>query len=171
LIDLAHANDRFFVQLAGVGFDAQIVEATDREFKKNFGPLSYVVTAGHLLSKKPPILQIEDGNGRQWEGSFVLVGNGRHYGGPFVFFPDADLGDGLLDVCLFQKVSYVDVFRYLHGILTGGHTKMPDVTYFTTRFLRVTSAERVPVEVDGELHGQVPASFSVETRVLKVIVP
>ncbi|GAB4239381.1 MAG: hypothetical protein OHK005_00780 [Candidatus Methylacidiphilales bacterium] len=170
-IDLAHANDRFFVQLAGVGFDAQIVQNTDLQFKKNFGPLSYVVTAGHLLSQKPPDLHIELGTGDTMEGSFVLIGNGRHYGGPFVFFPAASLYDGALDVCLFKKVSYVDVFRYIHAILTGSHTKLPDVTYFTTRSLRVSSNTVVPVEVDGELHGQVPVYFSVEPRALRVVVP
>lgn len=170
-IDLAHANDRFFVQLAGVGFDAQIVANTDWEFKKNFGPLSYVVTAGHLLSQKPPRLHLELGSGETMEGSFVLVGNGRHYGGPFVFFPSASLCDGALDICLFKKVSYLDVFRYLHGVLTGAHTKMPDVAYFTARSLRVFSDTNVPVEVDGELHGKVPVHFSVEPRVLRVVVP
>src|SRR5438128_137829 len=41
-IDLALANDHYFVQLAGIGFDAQVVEATSWDWKRSFGPLSYV---------------------------------------------------------------------------------------------------------------------------------
>jgi diacylglycerol kinase family enzyme len=39
-IDMAQANEQYFVQLAGIGFDAQVVEATSWDWKKNFGPLA-----------------------------------------------------------------------------------------------------------------------------------
>lgn len=170
-LDLAHANGRFFVQLAGIGLDAQIVAETDLKHKKNWGPLSYVFTAGQIIGKKPPLLEVETSDGQQMEGSFVLIGNGRYYGGPFTFFPTANTQDGLLDVCVFQKVSYIDLMRYLHGIVTKSHTKLPDVRYFKAEGLRVTSAKFVPMEVDGELHGGSPAVIGVERKALNVIVP
>jgi len=170
-LDLAYANDRFFIQLAGVGLDAQIVAKTDLRLKKSWGPLSYVFTAGQIIGKQPPVLEIETAEGKQMEGSFVLIGNGRYYGGRFTFFPTANMQDGLLDVCVFQKVSYIDLFRYLHGIATNSHTTLPDVHYFKTESLRVTCAEFVPMEVDGELHGGSPALIGVERKALNVIVP
>jgi diacylglycerol kinase family enzyme len=38
------AKQAVFIQLAGVGLDAQVVQATSWNFKKNFGPLSYVIS-------------------------------------------------------------------------------------------------------------------------------
>ena len=42
LIDLPSANGKHFVQLAGVGLDAQVVKETSLALKRNFGPLSYL---------------------------------------------------------------------------------------------------------------------------------
>src|SRR5437868_10865707 len=96
VVDLARANEKFFVQLAGVGLDAQVVQETSAQFKRNFGPLSYLISAAQIAARKPPRLVVE-AEGAEHEGSFVLIGNGRYYGGPFPFFKDARIDDGKLD--------------------------------------------------------------------------
>lgn len=170
-IDLARAAGRWFVQLAGVGLDAQAVQETSSLAKKNWGPLSYVIAASQVIGRPPPLLRVDTYNGKLRECSLMLIGNGRYYGGPFSFFPEAKLDDGLLDVCLFEKMSHLDVFRYLQGIIRGRHTGYADVHYFKTERLRVESDSEVPVEVDGELHTQTPISFEVVPSGLSVICP
>lgn len=172
VIDLPSANDQHFVQLAGVGLDAQIVEHTTPEQKRHLGPLSYLLTATQIAGQKPPRLKIE-ADDRRINGSFVLVGNGRFYGGPFMLFTEADLSDGQLDVCVFKYMSYLHLARYFRGVLFGSHTRFSDVTYFKTKKLRITApqASHVPVEVDGELSGHLPVEFRIRKRKLKVRVP
>ena len=169
-IDLGRANDRYFVQLAGVGLDAQVVQETTWKLKKSIGPLSYLVNAAQIASRKPPKLVVEWA-GRSDSGSFVLVGNGRFYGGPFTIFKDARIDDGLLDVLIFKNLGYLDIVRYLQGILFGTHTQMPDVEYFQTPSVTVRSDEEVPVEVDGEVIGSVPVRFRLSSKKLKVLAP
>lgn len=169
-IDLASANDHRFVQLAGIGLDAQIVARTAWESKKALGPLSYLLTATQVVAEKPPKLRVT-WDSHHVDGSFVLVGNGRFYGGPFQLFTEADLEDGLLDVCVFQQMNYIALMRYFRGVLFGVHTKFTDVKYFKTKALRVESEGHVPVEVDGELHGSLPTEFRVSRKRLRVLVP
>ena len=169
-VDLIRANQQYFVQLAGVGLDAQVVQATSWEFKKNFGPLSYLISAAQIAARKPPRLVVEaDGVSR--EGSFVLIGNGRYYGGPVAFFKDARIDDGKLDVLIFKNLGYLDIARYLGTILMGKHTTLPDVEYFQTKRAVVQSDEEVPVEVDGEVVTTLPVTFRVSSRKLRVVVP
>jgi diacylglycerol kinase (ATP) len=168
-IDLALANEQYFVQLAGVGIDALVVESTSSEFKRNFGPLSYVLNAAQIAAQKPPRLVIEN-DGRTREGSFVLIGNGRYYGMPLKVFKDARLDDGLLDVIVAKNQSHLDLIRYFTGVITGTHTQFPDVDYFQTKELSVTSVGRVPLEVDGELAGNLPAIFRIAPHKLNVVV-
>jgi diacylglycerol kinase (ATP) len=169
-VDLLQANGRYFVQLAGVGLDAETVRQTDHEFKKIFGPLSYVFTCADLAGKEHAPLHLVDGEGRERKGSFVLVGNGRFYGGPFSFFPEARLDDGSLDVCLFKKLTRFDLLRYFRGALTyGAHVNFPDVDYFKTDRLRVTTEGEVPFEVDGEYQGICPVEFKVLPGALEVV--
>lgn len=168
-IDLAQANDQYFVQLAGVGFDAQVVERTTTEFKRTLGPLSYLINAAQLAAEKPPRLIVES-NGVTREGSFVLIGNGRYYGMPIAVFTDASLDDGLLDVIVAKNVGHLDLVRYFTGAVTGIHPEFEDIDYFHTREVLVTSRDDVPVEVDGELAGKLPTTFRIAPCRLRVVV-
>src|SRR5881398_4032613 len=53
-IDLPNANGKHFVQLAGIGLDAQAVKETSVALKRSFGPLSYLISAAHIAARRPP---------------------------------------------------------------------------------------------------------------------
>ncbi len=171
-VDLARANSHYFVQLAGVGFDAQAVAGVDWAAKKNLGPLSYILSAVKVAARRAPLLTVNS-NGVTREGSFVLVGNGRYYGGPFTVFQQAVIDDGKLDVLVFKNQGHLDILRYVQHILLGTHLTLPDVDYFQTDALVVSSAsgEDVPFEADGELVGYAPVSVRVGEEHIDVIVP
>jgi diacylglycerol kinase (ATP) len=168
-IDLAQANDQYFVQLAGIGFDAQVVEATSWDWKKSFGPLSYLVAAAQIAAQKPPRIIVET-QGIAREGSFILIGNGRFYGAPIKVFKDARIDDGQLDILILKNLSYIDIARYLTGIFTGTHTDFEDIEYIQTAEAYVHSMQQVPVEVDGELFGKLPVTFRIADHKLQVVV-
>ena len=173
-IDLALANRHYFVQLAGVGFDAQAVAGVDWQSKKNLGPLSYVISAAKVVAaRKPPLLRIEAEGVRDLEGSFVLVGNGRYYGAPLAVFKQAVIDDGKLDVIVLRNLGYLDFIRYIQCILMGTHLALKDVEYFQTPRLtvHVVAGEDVPFEADGELIGYAPVTFQVGERQLQVLAP
>ncbi len=158
-VDLFTANGQVFVQLAGVGFDAQIIEETTWESKKKFGPLSYAMSAFSVAGQDPPKLRVEAMTGKTAEGAFVLVGNGSLYGPRFKVFRNASNQDRVLDVLVFEKQSYVDIVRYVSGLTIGRLENMKDVTYIQTPELVVECEHDVPVEVDGELAGTTPVEF------------
>jgi diacylglycerol kinase (ATP) len=170
-VDLPKANQKFFVQLAGVGLDAQVVKETSSQLKRSFGPLSYVISAFQIAARKPPRLFIQSEDASIDEGSFVLIGNGRLYGGPFPFFKHASLDDGLLDVIVFKRLGYLEIIKYLQDVVFSSEIRVPEVEYFQTRRLRVESNEPVPVELDGELIGNCPVEFSIQKRSLRVLAP
>ncbi len=169
-IDLGRANQNYFVQLAGVGIDAQIVEATSPERKNRLGPLAYLLSAAQLAGRPCPLLELQTPEGTH-TGSFALVGNGRCYGGPFTFFRNALLNDGKLDVLLFKSSGYWRLARYVGAALMGSHANPEDVEYFQTTSLTIRSAQTVPVEIDGELSGHVPVHFDILPRGLRVLAP
>ena len=67
-VDLFEANGHAFVQMAGVGFDAQVIEETTWETKKMFGPMAYLMAAVRVLGEKPPKMRIICEDGREEEG-------------------------------------------------------------------------------------------------------
>ncbi len=168
-VDLVLANQNYFVQLAGVGLDALALQATDLQMRKTIGPVSYLLAAAKVIGGPAPELKLEFDDGSETAGCFVLIGNGRFYGGPFSLFREARNDDGLLDLLIFKHQSYLDIFRYLQGVLMGNHIDFPDIEYRRVVSAQVMSDQPVPLELDGDIAGSTPVHFAIAPSKLQVI--
>jgi diacylglycerol kinase (ATP) len=154
-IDLFEANGTPFVQMAGVGFDAMVIEETTWESKKILGPLAYLLSAVKVLGEEPPLMRITASDGHVEEGVAVLAGNGALYGGQFRLFPKADNQDSMLDVLVFKESGYRLVLDSLRGIALGAmEMENTNVSYFQSARIEVEANREVPLQVDGELSGR-----------------
>ena len=161
---------RCFAQLAGAGLDARAIELVKWQVKKAVGPLAYVAAGLHAVLGAQTKITASAGP-HSASGELVLIGNGRLYGGQFAIFPEADLRDGLLDVCVFPRVNWITLARCSPGLLLGRRLPASAIQMFRAESLTLTSPSPTPVQVDGELIGQLPATFSVDRSRLRVIVP
>jgi YegS/Rv2252/BmrU family lipid kinase len=171
-IDLGKADDRIFILMAGIGFDAYTIYKTDLKIKKYFRGLAYIFAAAHALLHHPSkriTLEI-NGHRRKRTGFFLLVSNSSLYGGRFPIVPGAKIDDGLFDVLLFKEKKSESLFRYFGEMLLMKHPSSSYVSSFRTSRLRVTSSRNVLVHTDAELAGSLPMEFSMLPRALKVIV-
>lgn len=158
---------RYFVQLGGAGLDARAIELVNWELKRRTGPLAYVWAGLHAMLDTPPEITADSGAQRA-TGGLVLIGNGRLYGGSYRVFPKAELQDGLLDVCVFPRVNWWTLTRCGPPLLLKGKLPSGVVEHFQAANLTLNSPTKVPLEVDGELIGHLPAAFSVERKRLRV---
>lgn len=161
---------RYFAQMAGAGLDARAVELVAWEMKKRLGVLAYIL-AGFQALAGPPAQITATAGATSVTGGLVLIGNGRLYGGSFRVFPKADLRDGLLEICVFPRVNWMTLLRCGPRLFLRGDLPGSVIEAFQAETLRLTSAGRVPFEIDGELAGDLPATFSVARSRLRVIVP
>jgi len=174
-VDLFAMNGAPFVQMAGIGFDAQVIEETPWESKKRLGALAYLLAAMKVLRGKPPTFKVTFSDGRELEGIALLVGNGSLYGGQFPLFKNASNSDNLLDVVIFKEAGYQLVKDSLTGLVKGGidpHSHSDSVEYVQAAGLKVTCEVAVPVEVDGELWGRATeCNFLPTGKTLRVFAP
>jgi len=157
-------------KLAGAGLDARAIELVSWETKKRFGPLAYVFAGLRALCEHP-VFVVASANGVSVPGALVLVGNGRLYGGNFRLFPEADLCNGSLDVCVFPRVGWWTLIRCGLPLLLTGRVPAGVVHRLRGNAVQLDSQARVPVEVDGELVGHLPVTFGVDPLGLRVLVP
>ena len=161
---------RYFAQLAGAGLDARAIELVDWRLKKKVGPLAYVVAGLRALLE--PQTKITVTNGKTGgAGELVLIGNGSLYGGDFRLFPPADMRDGLLEACVFSKVNFLTLLRCAPRLLLRGTLPKAATVNLRAESLTLTSASKVPFEIDGEFGGYLPATFSMRRMQMRVIVP
>jgi diacylglycerol kinase (ATP) len=161
---------RLFAQMAGAGIDARAIDLSSWELKKKIGALAYLVGAGKALREARVSISAV-GAGRSEAGELVLVGNGRFYGGAFPFFPEADLRDGLLEVCVFPKLSGASLGRLAMALLFGRRFHELDARYFRTDAVTLTSSPPALFETEGDVAGHLPARFTVHPLGMRVLVP
>lgn len=161
---------RHFAQLAGAGLDARAIELVHYPLKRKIGPLAYIYAGLKALTEPACVIEVEV-DGAKAIGGLVLIGNGRLYGGTYRLFPEADLTDGLLEVCVFQKVGWLTLARcgphlLVKGCLPGGVAR-----WLRGKQVRLSSAKPVSYELDGEWGGKLPVVFGFAPSRLGVIVP
>ncbi len=171
-IDMGQAGEKKFVLMAGVGFDAQVVEEIHPEVKKMLKDLAYkLIGIKTLLTYKPAYLEIEIDQKVKTGGYFVVIGNAKYYAGHYAITRKAKIDDGLLDVCLFTRGKIKDFIKYISGVMTDTHLFFEDVYYYQAKEVIIHSESRVPVQVDGESIGELPMNFKVLPASLKIAVP
>ena len=161
---------RYFVQLAGAGLDARAIELVDWEHKKKIGPLAYVIAGLKAVRERKPEITAR-ADGVNCAGELVLIGNGKLYGGPFEMFPQADLRDGLLEVCIFPSADFPALLRCAPDVIARQRLPEKSVRRFRAAVFELTSEMQAAFELDGEWAGNVPVKFSVERGRLRVVVP
>jgi diacylglycerol kinase (ATP) len=161
---------RYFVQLAGAGLDARAIELVKWQVKKVVGPLAYVMAGFHALLGPPSKIGVTGGN-HSSAGGLVMIGNGRLYGGQFRLFPKADLRDGLLEICVLPRVNWFTLARCGPVLVLRGSLPASATELFQAESVTLTSESPTPLQIDGELIGQLPATFSLERSRLRVIAP
>ncbi len=160
----------YFAQMGGAGLDARAIELVDFSVKKKIGPLAYVVAGLKALREKKPQIKVL-ANGQNYSGELVLVGNGKFYGGTFRIFPAAELHDGLLEICIFPKTNWFALVRIIPNLLAFGKLPKNQAVCLRAEKFELSSDSSAAFELDGEWIGHLPATFSVERKKLRVVVP
>lgn len=170
--DNGSRKERVFVNFAGMGFDAEIVRRTSRNFKSLGSTVSYLLGVfSTLVSYRNRMVKLViDGEEIEREVCAVVANNGRYGGGGMLTAPDADLSDGLLDLLIIGDIGKADLIRSLPMIYKGTHGKHPKVTMKRAREIEVRSAQPLHLQADGELLGELPARFRVIPSALNVLV-
>ena len=161
---------RYFAQLAGAGLDSKAVDLVDWELKTKIGSLAYVAAGMKALRAKQSMITATSATG-SITGELALIGNGRFYGGNFVLFPKADLRDGQLEVCVFPKVNWQILCRAGIGLMTKNLHRLCGAKEFRSDLVTLTADRKTFLQLDGENVGELPAKFSIQPTMLRVIVP
>ncbi|HEV2124685.1 MAG TPA: diacylglycerol kinase family protein [Chloroflexota bacterium] len=172
-IDLGRAGDRYFLLMAGIGFDADVAAQVTSVEKKRWGALAYVrrgiVTAMRWPRRRMWILLDDRSIKRRL--LFAVIGNTRLYGGVVNITHQAVADDGLLDVCLFGGQRATDKLAHAWRVVTRSHTRAPTVEYYRAHQITLVTRPRMYVQVDGDTIGQTPMQFAAIPRALAVVVP
>jgi YegS/Rv2252/BmrU family lipid kinase len=161
-----------FLCVAGAGFDSEVNRAAN-EIRWARGTAVYVAATLKTLARfRPARFTLRtDGTTESFDGMFVAVGNAASYGGGMRITPNADLSDGLFDVCIVRAMKRRSLFVQLPRLFEGKHVDHPAVEIRRARDVELEADRPFSLYADGEDAGRLPVRLTIEPRALRVLVP
>lgn len=152
-IDVVRINDRYFINTACFGIDADIAN-DDRFIHNRFIPMAMRYNAGviyHFLTYKPRQLKLEIDN-HTLEGYYttIVVGNGRYYGSGYKVSPYSIADDGLFEVIVAERLNKISMAKVILSMKDASHLKNPAVYSFTGSSCVISSEVPIKANIDGE---------------------
>jgi diacylglycerol kinase (ATP) len=174
-IDVGMAGNRYFLLMAGIGFDAAVTATVRSEEKRLLGAIAYVKQAIQIAWNFRGVRLKLRIDGKRVRGKIlmVIVGNSQLYGGVIKFTAHATIDDGLLDVCVIKGQGMLSAPRRLISIFARHYNRDPLVKYYQAKQVEIRGklGKALPVQVDGDYLGTTPMNFQVVPNSLWIMVP
>lgn len=168
------AQQRYFLALAGIGFDARIIGELNRASGLRLGVASYAWEAlRQVFQYDFPRFQCAV-NGTKVSATFAVLQRSLRYAGWLRLAQSAGLRQSHFACCLFNSNRRGRYFIYALAALTRTHHRLGDVSLLEGEPVVCTAEDpknSAWFEVDGELTGQLPARFEVVPEALTVLAP
>jgi len=155
-IDVARTPHRDFLIMAGLGYDAHIIEGATRELKKRVGFLAYLYGALKGLTRRGHVFRVsvDDLPPERISGIAAAVFNTGTLAGNVRPLRDVSPRDGLLDVAIISPENFGAFFRMLFLGMMGRLNDDPRVRVIRATRVRLEVRPAAPLEIDGDFMGQ-----------------
>jgi YegS/Rv2252/BmrU family lipid kinase len=172
-IDIGTLNGKPFLNVAGVGFDAEVVKMATEGRCRLSGTICYLINVVNALRKLRPMQLRITVDGKLYDGKFCMTGfaNGGFFGGGMKFAPEAEMNDGFLDICLIDYIKPLTLLRHFPKVYKGKHTRLKIVQYFRGKTVLIEGSSDFAVQGDGDLANPLPAHIEIIPNALNIILP
>lgn len=165
----ADGSTRSFINVAGLGIDSMVAyHASRSRLPGDKAPYLQGVVSAVLRYRNVPMRV--DADGQQFTGRMlaVIVANGQFFGGGFQIVPEAVLDDGRLDLAVIGDISGLELLRQVPRVYRGTHGDHPRFSHMACGAISVTPESPLQVQLDGELAGTAPVTFTVRPASLRI---
>ena len=172
-LDVGIANDRPFLLLAGIGFDAEVVHRLKQLRIGHITHLSYGAPLWRTFwEHRFPPLRVSSAGRHLWEGrGLVFVANLPQYALNLNVVRDARGDDGLLDLCILPCDGRIGLLGHALRTLVRKQIEHPSVVYQRLPAVRVEAAVPVSAQLDGDEAGTLPLDIRILPAALVVRIP
>jgi diacylglycerol kinase (ATP) len=163
-------RNRLFVQMLGVGFDAQVVHRLPVRLKRRCGRGAYVLQTVRELARYgfvPVRLRLD---GTETEAASVIVTKGRLYGGRYLLAPEARPGEPGFSVVLFDHAGPGAALLYGAALPFDLLATGRGLRRMRARKIEFTGNDSIPAQADGDAAGTAPLAVTDAERPIEIVV-
>lgn len=169
-IDVGILNQKIFLNVASIGFDAEIVRDIERIRRWIHGKAAYYLSVFvKFLSYRNKMIRFKiDGKEHNTKILLIAIANGKYYGGGMKVNPDGNLCDGLLDIIVIHRVPKYKIPLFFNRFIRGEHLSLPYVETYKCTSIEIESDSNLIINADGEIISSTPAKFEVSRLAMNV---
>jgi YegS/Rv2252/BmrU family lipid kinase len=171
-------GQRIFVNITSFGMSGEIDEKVNNASKRLGGRATFMIATLRVsmdFKAKRVRLTFDDQDDKAVEStiSTVAVANGRYFGGGMKVAPEAELADGKFDVVALAEMGLRKSLLFSRHIYKGSHLGLDSVSSRRANKVHAESldGQEVLLDMDGEVPGALPATFTILPEALRFIVP
>ncbi|MET0694110.1 MAG: diacylglycerol kinase family protein [Propionibacteriaceae bacterium] len=145
-----------FAVMAGIGIDAMIMQATNKDLKKAVGSAAYFVSAAQNANH-PALhvtIQMDDEAPFKRKAHVIVVGNVGYLQANIPLIPDAKPNDGLLDLLVASPRGISDWIKITTRVMTRQRRTDDQLDRLTGRKVQITVEGRDHYQLDGDTVGE-----------------
>jgi diacylglycerol kinase (ATP) len=165
------ASGRRFLVMAGIGFDANVVEHLDLAWKRRLGKLAYVASILGRLCDYRPCFYRGEVDGAPVEGASLVAAKAHFYGGRFVLAPRARLAEKRLEVVVFGHAGRGAALGYMAAMTLGLLQRCRSLRILPGRSVRLLEPAGAAVQLDGDIQLRLPARLGIAPTPLMLVMP
>lgn len=164
---------RYFANVAGVGFDAEVAKATNKlKEEGRRGRLLYLISIlkALLVFKSSVAKVIIDNFSISGPVFSVILGMGKYSGGGMIPLPNAEPDNGLFEITVVKKISRLNLLLNIFRLYNGTILNHPKVFGYQSTTVKISANPPLNLEVDGESLGTSPFAFAIIPSGVRVVV-
>ncbi|MDO6355307.1 diacylglycerol kinase family lipid kinase [Caloramator sp. CAR-1] len=172
-IDIGKCNNKYFINIASAGIDAEIAHRVQRIKKSVPGKTVYLNALFKTLASYKGIdfnIKLDDVSFKA-NTLLITASNGKYYGGGMIPTPDADIRDGYFDVCHIKNLNKLKIIAILYKFIKGNHTSLKEVTIFKTKRLTIKADKKFFINIDGETLETNEANLELYKDFINIVLP
>lgn len=172
-LDIGKVNDKYFVNIAAGGTLTELTYEVPSKLKTVLGQLAYYIKGVEMIpSVKATYVHMQmDEEVFEGEIMLFLLSNSNSVGGFEKLAPNASVNDGYFDLLILKKTSLLNFAMILLKTLRGEHLSDPNVIYRRVKYVQVTCANPMQLNLDGEFGGNLPVNCQMLESHLNIYAP
>ncbi len=178
VVDTARCNGIPMILLAGIGFEAEMVEKANRDLKDQWGTLAYLMAGWRQLNEQNLFEVTAEVEGQTYDaqaGAITVANAAPPTSVLAQGIGEVDFRDGLLDLTAASPESKLQAVTSLISVFSAALVKtpanQPNVRHGRIKHIKIETNPPQKVVVDGEVIGTTPVEIQCVPQSLRVFVP